>query len=177
VLGLIVATPVLPLDHAPPPTVLLKVVLPPTQIAWLPLSVPALGAAVTVTLTFWVALVPQPFDAVTVYVPVAAVVAFDIKGFCVFGALNPFGPVQLYVIVPEPVAEAFKLSVEPAQMGLLLPAVVIEGPLTGVPAQPQLGAVPVYTSLIVQELLSLQGVPGNALPPITPRQSALQAPS
>jgi hypothetical protein len=66
VLGLIVATPVLPLLQVPPATVLVKVVLPPTQIAWLPLSVPALGAAVTVTLTFWVALVPQPFEAVTV---------------------------------------------------------------------------------------------------------------
>ena len=66
VLLLMVATPVFELFHVPPLTVLLKVVLPPTQMFWPPLRLPAVGAAVTVTETFAVALVPQPFEAVTV---------------------------------------------------------------------------------------------------------------
>ena len=66
VLLLMVATPVFELLHVPPFTVLLKVVLPPTQMFWPPLRVPALGAAATVTETLAVAFVPQPFEAVTV---------------------------------------------------------------------------------------------------------------
>ena len=46
---MIVATPVLPEDHAPPDTVELNVVVPLLQIACVPLSEPADGAAVTVT--------------------------------------------------------------------------------------------------------------------------------
>ena len=55
-----VATAALLVDHAPPPEpLLLKVVLPPTQIACVPLTVPALGAAVTFTERVAVALL-QP---------------------------------------------------------------------------------------------------------------------
>ena len=55
-----VATAALLVLHAPPPEpLLLKVVLPPTQMACVPLTVPALGAAVTVTVRVAVALL-QP---------------------------------------------------------------------------------------------------------------------
>ncbi len=55
-----VATAALLVDHVPPPEpLLLKVVLPPTQIPCVPLNVPALGAAVTVTVRVAVALL-QP---------------------------------------------------------------------------------------------------------------------
>ena len=46
-------------------------------------------------------------------------------------------------MVPDPVAEAFRERIAPAQMGLLLPALVMVGAAIRVPAQPQLGAVPV----------------------------------
>jgi hypothetical protein len=47
--------------HAPPVVPLLaKVVLPPTQIACVPLIVPALGAVVTVTVRVAVALAQPP---------------------------------------------------------------------------------------------------------------------
>ena len=61
-----VATPVLPELQVPPVTVELKVVLPPTQIPWVPLNVPALGAAVTVTVRVAVTLEEQPPVPVTV---------------------------------------------------------------------------------------------------------------
>ena len=61
-----VATAALLVDQVPPPApLLLKVVLPPTQIACVPLTVPALGAAVTVTVRVAVAL-EQPPVPVTV---------------------------------------------------------------------------------------------------------------
>ena len=63
--ALIVATAALPLLQLPPETVLLKVVLPSTQIACVPLSVPALTGAVTVTAKVSES-VPQPFEATTV---------------------------------------------------------------------------------------------------------------
>ena len=49
VVGVIVATAGLLLDHVPPLTELLNTVLPPEQMFCPPLNVPALGAAVTVT--------------------------------------------------------------------------------------------------------------------------------
>ena len=58
--ALIVATAALPLLQLPPETVLLKVVLPSTQIACVPLSVPALTGAVTVTVRVAVALGHPP---------------------------------------------------------------------------------------------------------------------
>ena len=59
--ALTVATAALLVDHAPPAEPLLvKVVLPPTQIACVPLTVPALGAAVTVTERVAVALEHPP---------------------------------------------------------------------------------------------------------------------
>lgn len=56
-----VATAALLVDHAPPVLPLLeKVVVPPSQMACVPLSVPALGAAVTVTVRVAVALAQPP---------------------------------------------------------------------------------------------------------------------
>ena len=65
-----VAIPVLPELHVPPETVELKVVEPLTQIPCVPLSVPAEGAAVTVTVLVAVAF-EQPPEPALVYVIVA----------------------------------------------------------------------------------------------------------
>ena len=58
--ALMVATPVALLDQLPPETVEAKVVVPATQTAWLPLRVPAEGAAVTFTVRVAVALAQPP---------------------------------------------------------------------------------------------------------------------
>ena len=57
-----VATAVLLLAHVPPITVLLSAVVLPVHTVAVPLSVPADGAALTVT-TLVAALVPQPLVA------------------------------------------------------------------------------------------------------------------
>jgi len=59
-----VATPVL-LDVQEPPVLplLVNVVVPPTQMVCVPLRVPALGAAVTVTVRVAVALAQPPVPA------------------------------------------------------------------------------------------------------------------
>ena len=48
------------LDQLPPETVEVKVVVPATQMAWLPLRVPGEGAAVTVTVRFAETLAQPP---------------------------------------------------------------------------------------------------------------------
>ena len=58
--ALTVAIEVVDEDHAPPDTVELNVVVKPVHKAWLPLSVPAFGAAVTVTVLVTVALLHPP---------------------------------------------------------------------------------------------------------------------
>ena len=88
---------------------------------------PAVGiAGMVLTMTAVVpALLVQLFTvAVILYVPVAAGVAPGMEVFCVV-ALNPLGPVQLYVAPPT--AVAFRLSVDPSQMALLLEAVGAAG--------------------------------------------------
>ena len=55
VVAFTVATAVLLLLQLPPDTVELKVLVPATQIDWVPLSVPAVGAALTVTVLVAVA--------------------------------------------------------------------------------------------------------------------------
>ena len=55
-----VAIPGALLDQVPPVAVEAKVVVPLEQMFWFPLSVPALGAAVTVTLRVAVALAQPP---------------------------------------------------------------------------------------------------------------------
>jgi hypothetical protein len=58
-----VAIPVAPLVHEPPDDVDVKVVVPATQIACVPLKVPAKGAAVTVTVRVAVAFAQPPVPA------------------------------------------------------------------------------------------------------------------
>ena len=60
VVALMVATAGVLLDQAPPVTVEVKVDVPLTQMPWLPLRVPAEGAAVTVTVRVAVALAQPP---------------------------------------------------------------------------------------------------------------------
>ena len=68
----------------------------------------------------------QPFnDTVTIYTPLAAVVIFDIIGFCC-ELVNPFGPFHEYV--PPDVLLAIKFNVPPLQTGLLLCATGVAGP-------------------------------------------------
>jgi len=61
--ALMVATPVALLDQLPPEMVEAKVVVPETQTVWVPLRVPAEGAAVTVTVRVAVALAQPPVPA------------------------------------------------------------------------------------------------------------------
>ena len=68
--GLIVATAGVPELQVPPATVDVKVVVPLTQIACVPLRVPAVGGAVTVTSLVAVTLAHPPVP-VTLYVIVA----------------------------------------------------------------------------------------------------------
>ena len=60
VVEFIVATELFEDDHVPPFTVELNVVEPPTQMACVPLNVPALGGAVTVTACCFDGVPPQP---------------------------------------------------------------------------------------------------------------------
>ena len=60
VLALTVAMAGVLLDQAPPEIVEVKVVVPVTQMLWFPLRVPAVGAAVTVTVRVAVALAQPP---------------------------------------------------------------------------------------------------------------------
>jgi hypothetical protein len=78
------------------------------------------GLEFMVTLTVPDRLEQPPTVAITVYVPDAAVVTFEIDGFCEVDE-KPLGPVQLYVA--PVISDAVRLSVAPAHNGLLLPAV------------------------------------------------------
>ena len=61
--ALIEATPVALLDQLPPETVEAKVVVPATHRVWVPLMVPAEGAAVMVIVRVAVALAHPPVPA------------------------------------------------------------------------------------------------------------------
>jgi hypothetical protein len=61
-----VATPTALLDHVPPGTVEAKVVVPATQIVWVPLRIPAFAGAETSTILVAVATFEQPLDPITV---------------------------------------------------------------------------------------------------------------
>ena len=128
------------------------------------LSLPAVGAegiALTVTLVSPAAEV-QPFTvAVTLYVPVAAVVALVIVGSCAL-ELNPLGPVHAYV-APLTVV-AVRCNVEPSQIGLSLPAVGAEGMALTVAAvvpaedvQPLTVAVTLYVPVAAVVALVIDG--------------------
>ena len=73
----------------------------------------------TATLTVPAKLVQPLTIAVTEYIPVAAVVALGIEGFCK-AEVKLFGPVHAYV-APE-TTDAVRFKVEPAHIGLLLEA-------------------------------------------------------
>jgi hypothetical protein len=66
----------------------------PSQTGLLLPAVGAAGIGLTVTLTVPAELAQPLTVAITLYSPVAAVVAFSIAGFCT-AEVNPFGPVQL----------------------------------------------------------------------------------
>ena len=88
------------------------------------LAVTAPGAGLIATTVVEVPV--HPFNvALTVYIPVAAVVTPGITGFCVV-VENELGPAQRYVAPPTVVT--VRLSELPAHIGLLLPAVSTGGP-------------------------------------------------
>jgi hypothetical protein len=66
--------------------------------------------------------------AVTLYVPLYAVIAFDIIGFCAV-LVNPVLDVvvQLYVMLPVLVVLAFKFKVVPLHIGAFVVAVGVAG--------------------------------------------------
>ena len=101
----IVATPVLFELQLPPATVELKLVVPPTHIPCVPLKLPPVGAAVTVTVRVEVAFA-QPPVPVTVYVMVAVPAAIPL-----------IAPVDAF-IVATPVL--FELQLPPATVELKL---------------------------------------------------------
>lgn len=109
----------------------------PKQIGLLLLAVGAAGIGFTTTVTVPDTPVHPATVAVTEYVPDAAIVAAAMDGFC-DEDINPFGPVHEYV-APAMVL-AVKFNVEPAHIGLLLPAVGATGlgltTTTVVPAGP-----------------------------------------
>jgi hypothetical protein len=83
-----------------------------------------LGVAFTVA-TVEPAAEAQPLTViVTLYVPLAAVVALAIDGFCEL-ELNPFGPVQLYVALLT--VGVLRVKVLPEQIGPPLLAVGVAG--------------------------------------------------
>jgi hypothetical protein len=84
-------------------------------------GVAGVGFITTVTL---VGMLEQPLLAVTVYVPEAASVTFEIEGFCCV-LVNPFGPAHDQV---APVIEStVSCNVDPEQTGLLLDATGVTG--------------------------------------------------
>jgi hypothetical protein len=90
------------------------------------LAAKAKGAAFIVTFTD-VEEEHPPLVTITVYNPVAAVVTLLIPGFCCV-ELNPFGPDHEYEVAPP--GPELKLSVLPAQTGLLLDAVAFGAEFT-----------------------------------------------
>ena len=103
---------------------MLNVNVDPAQIGPLLDAVGVAGIAFTVAVVDPAALVHPLTVIVTSYVPVAAVVAFVIVGFCK-ADVNPFGPVQLYV-APATV-EVLNVNVDPAQIGPSFDAVGVAG--------------------------------------------------
>ena len=117
---LIVAVSVSPLVHVPPPTVDVNVVEPVEQIACVPLNVPALGAAVTVTTVDAVSFAQPPVPA-TIYlivdVPAETAVTSPLPSIVAI-------PVDTELHVP-PVPVVVKVSVPFEQIPvvpLMLPA-------------------------------------------------------
>jgi hypothetical protein len=96
----------------------------PAQTGLLLEAVGVAGCGLTVTAIVPAALVHPATVAVTEYVPLAAIVAAGMEGFCKV-EVKPFGPVHEYDA--PTILEAERLSVEPAQIGALLVAVGAAG--------------------------------------------------
>jgi len=107
-----------PLDEYVPPPLDDKVNVVPEQTGLL-LDADAVGRLFTVAFVVAVTVHPDALVTVTVYVPVAAVVALLMLVFCEVD-VNPFGPVQEKVIPPDVVDVRF--NVLPAQIGPLFDA-------------------------------------------------------
>ena len=135
-----VATAVVPDVHAPPVLPLLvKVVVPLEQMACVPLSVPALGVAVTVTVLVAVALL-QPPVPVTVYVITEEPAATAVMT-----------PVEEFTVAFDGVADVHA----PPELPLLANVVVPFEQMAWVPlSMPALGAAVTVTILVV--IASLQ---------------------
>jgi len=145
------------------PTILLAVKFKvlPAQIGELLPAVGAAGIALTVTVTVPAGPVHPATVAVTEYVPVAAVVAFAMEGFCE-DEEKPFGPVHEYVA--PTILLAVKFKVLPAQIGELLPAVGAAGigltvtvTVPAGPVQPFTVAVTEYVPLAVVVAFAMEG--------------------
>ena len=118
----------------------------------------------------------QPLTvAVTLYVPVAAVVALGTVGSCALEA-NPLGPVHAYVA--SATVEANKLKVEPGQTTPPLLAVGAEGMALTVAAvvpaaevQPLTVAVTLYVPVAAVVALGIVGYWAPELNPSGPVQA------
>ncbi len=128
---MIEATPDALLDQVPPETVDVKVVVPATQMAWLPLRVPGEGGAVTVTVRVAVALVQPPVPAlvyVIIAVPAATPVTRPVRALIVatpVALLDQIPPetVDVKVVVPPTHTAWFPLRV-PAEGGAVTVTIV-----------------------------------------------------
>jgi formaldehyde-activating enzyme involved in methanogenesis len=127
----------------------------------------AAGVAFTTTATVPAEEVHPRIVTVTLYVPVAAVVALAIDGFCA-EELKLFGPVQVYVAPAT--AGVDRLTVLPEHTGELLDAVGVAGPgfttTATVPAadvQPFVVTVTLYVPLAAVVALTSEGFCTEAL--------------
>lgn len=109
---------------APTTDGVVSVIVFPVQTGLLLPAVGVAGIGFTVTAVVPATLVHPAKVAVTEYVPLAAVVAPVMVGFCVVD-VNEFGPVQLYVA--PTIFVAFRFRFDPAHIGLLLDAVGAAG--------------------------------------------------
>jgi len=146
---------------APATVGVVRLSVPPAQIGPLFAAVGVAGIALTVATVVPAADVQPATVTVTEYVPVAAVVAPTIVGFCKV-ELKALGPVQEYV-APVTVG-VVKASVPPAQIGPLLAAVGAAGTAltvaTVVPArdvQPATVTVTEYVPVASVEAPTIEG--------------------
>ena len=89
----------------------------------------------------------HPLSAITVYVPVAAVVTFVMKGFCDVD-VNPFGPVQLKVA--PGIFPAVSNNVDPEHTGVFDDAVGVAGALFTVTVVDPAGPVHPFTVAVTE---------------------------
>ena len=96
----------------------------PTQTGLVPEATGVIGVEFTVAFTV-PAILEQPFTVIiSEYVPLAALVAPGMLGFCAADE-NPFGPLHEYVAPTT--ALVVKFSVCPTQTGLFVPGAGVAG--------------------------------------------------